>query len=263
MTHTLTQPQTTADTLTQAQIDHYRTRGFVKVEGIISKDEAVRYRDIALEVTKRRGREHRNVFSQDVNVWRDNPDIRPLTFHPNIAAIAQKLAGTALRLWHDHLLIKWPQKSTPTEFHQDQPYWCHDNSPHPISCWLALCDVPVERGCMTFIPETQKRTDLSPQNLQDPESLFTMAPDLRYAERVTLPLRAGDCTFHHGRCAHAANANATDDPRVAHVIIFIDECTTYTGKGHVVTDPLGLKPGVKLEGEWFPTADDMIAGRVQ
>jgi phytanoyl-CoA hydroxylase len=263
MAHASAEPRTTPDTLTDEQIASYRDRGFVKIEGIISQDEVARYYDIALAVHKRRGGEHRDVFSQDVNIWVDHDDIRPLTLHPNIGGIAQKLAGVALRIWHDHLLIKWPKHSTPTEFHQDQPYWCHDHSVEPISCWLALCDVPVERGCMTFIPGSKERTDLTPQNLQDPESLFGMAPDLRYAERVTLPLKAGDCTFHHGRCAHSANANATDDPRVAHVMIFMDECTTFSGKDHVVTKSLGLGVGAKLDGELFPTVDDIIAGRVQ
>jgi phytanoyl-CoA hydroxylase len=49
-----------------------------------------------------------------------------------------------------------------------------------------------------------------------------------------------------------ATPNLTDDPRVAHVIIFMDDVTTYSGKGHVVTDPLGLDPGGLLSGDLFP-----------
>lgn len=105
---------------------------------------------------------------------------------------------------------------------------------------------------MTFIPGTQERADLRAQNLRDPEDLYLIAPDLRWEPRVTVPLRAGDCTFHHSRCAHMANANDTDEPRVAHVVIYMDAETTYAAQPHVVTDPLGLRDGQPLDGEMFP-----------
>ncbi len=70
--------------------------------------------------------------------------------------------------------------------------------------------------------------------------------------RVTIPLRAGDCTFHHARCAHMATPNLTDEPRVAHVVIYMDATTTYRKQRHVVTDPLGLEEGQRLDGELFP-----------
>ena len=67
-----------------------------------------------------------------------------------------------------------------------------------------------------------------------------------------MPLRAGDLTFHHGVCAHAATPNLTDVPHVAHAIIYMDDGTRYNGAPHVVTDPLGLTEGDRLDGELFP-----------
>jgi hypothetical protein len=32
----------------------------------------------------------------------------------------------------------------------------------------------------------------------------------------------------------------------------MDEGTTYTGAPHVVTDPLGLRPGQRMDHEMFP-----------
>ena len=46
--------------------------------------------------------------------------------------------------------------------------------------------------------------------------------------------------------------NQTDRPRVAHVVIFMDQTTTYVKKNHVVTDPLDLQEGQRIEGELFP-----------
>lgn len=231
----------------------YRQDGFVAVRNIISRQEARRFRQRALQLQEEAASSERTgIFTQLVNVWVGDEEMRVLTLHPNIAACAARLSGVALRLWHDQLLIKRPRNQKATEFHQDQPYWPHDNSPSPISCWIALGDVPVERGCMTFLPGTHLRTDLPMQNLGDSRSLFSIAPDLEWSRRVTVPLRAGDCTFHHGRCAHMATPNETEEDRVAHVAIFFDAQATYNGARHIVTDPLGLQVGARFEHEMFP-----------
>jgi len=109
---------------------------------------------------------------------------------------------------------------------------------------------------MTFIPGSHSVSDLKPQNLEDSSSFFSMRPDLAWRERITIPLKAGDCTFHHGLCAHMATPNMTDEPRVAHIVIFMDAATTYRKKKHIVTDPLALEEGRLLEGELFPAVDD-------
>ena len=77
--------------------------------------------------------------------------------------------------------------------------------------------------------------------------------------RITIPLKAGDCTFHHARTAHMATPNVTDDPRVAHVIIYMDASTTYTGKRHVITDPLGLQTSQELASNLFPSVTEIVA----
>jgi ectoine hydroxylase-related dioxygenase (phytanoyl-CoA dioxygenase family) len=244
---------TTAESLPGDLIQAYRRDGFVKVPAIITPEEAARYSQDALALAERmRPYYDGPIFTQLVNAWRESDAIRALTMHPNVAAVAEKLAGMPLRLWHDHLLIKQPHNKAPTEFHQDQPFWPHGNSRMALSAWIALVDVPVERGCMTFIPRTHERHDLRPQDLSNSGDLMSLWDGLAFQPRVTLPLRAGDCTFHNGYCAHMAGSNDTDVPRVAHIIIYMDAAATYNGAAHVVTDPLGLQPGDPLAGEMFP-----------
>ncbi len=240
--------------VTAAQIDAYRRDGFVPVRGLIPRDEALDFREKALAASARlKALGEGPIFRQTVNVWRDDEAMRALTLHPAVAAAAKALSSRPLRLWHDQLLIKEAGNvSKPTEFHQDAPFWPHRDSPHPISCWIALGDVPVEAGCMTFLPGSQDRDDLPMQNLEDGRSLFQICPDLEWSPRTTVPLRAGDATFHHGRCAHMAGPNRLDDPRVAHVAIFMEAGARYSGTGHVVTDPLNLSTGDLLDGDLFP-----------
>lgn len=248
---------TTAATLPDEKIHSYREEGFVHIPNILSKDEAARFRDAALGLAEmKKSGADQSMFKQLVNVWRESGTMKELSFHRNVAEVAEKLAGCPLRLWHDQILIKNPKNSKATEFHQDQPYWPHAHSTRPISAWIALCDVPVERGCMTFLPGSQNRTDLPRQMLNDSRSLFNICPELEWSRRVTVPLKAGDCTFHHGRCAHMATPNFTDDPRVAHVVIFIETDATYRPAPHVVADDLGLKEGDRFDHELFPPVSE-------
>lgn len=248
--------QTTPDTLADEVVEQYRRDGFVHVPGIITKDEAEEFRQIALDLQARvrnlNAGANKAIFTQLVNVWQVDDGIKALTLHPNVGAVAERLAGIPLRLWHDHVLIKQPQNNASTEFHQDQPYWPHANCRHALSAWIALVDVPVERGCMTFLPRSHERTDLRAQNLADEHDLLQLAPEFVWYPRVTLPLKAGDCTFHHARTAHMATPNFTDDPRVAHIVIFMDAETTYTGARHVVSDDANLAPDSPFDHPLFP-----------
>jgi phytanoyl-CoA hydroxylase len=239
--------------ISNEQTRFYQENGFVHIPNIISREEAERFRLAALEFANTAQSLNQNpIFQQLVNVWTQDEVMKQLTLHPRVGKAAEQLSRNRLRLWHDQILIKKPHNNAATEFHQDQPYWPHLNSPHPISCWIALCDVPVERGCMTFIPKSQKYTNLPPQNLSDASSLLEICPELIWEPRVTIPLKAGDCTFHHGRCAHMATPNFTDEPRVAHVIIFMDAETQFSGTDHAVTKGLDLEIRKTIEGELFP-----------
>jgi len=250
---------TTAENLAEEAVRAYRRDGFVQVPRVFSTEDAAHYAEAALEARQRirsntTDSPQEKVFAQLLQLWKQDDVLRSLTLDPNLAAVATRLAGMPLRLWHDQTLIKDPHNGARTEFHQDGPYWPHANSRHALSAWVALVDVPVERGAMTFIPGSQEGDrDLRPQDLMDGDDLFALAPDLRWQQRVTVPLRAGDCTFHNSFVAHAANANATDDPRIAHVVIYVDRDLTYRADStHVVTDPLHLRDGSTLPDDQFP-----------
>jgi hypothetical protein len=236
-------------------VSAYREYGFVRVRGAVEPDRVERFRASAeafLAAHRAESLEKQGAFSQLVNVWQQDDDLRALTLDPGLARVAEQLAGFPLRLWHDQMLVKEPHNNVATEFHQDRPYWPHANDRLPLSAWIALVDVPPERGCMTFLPGTQHRTGLRPQDLHHEEDLFALDPSLRWIPRVTVPLRAGDCTFHSGYTGHMALPNRTDQARLAHVIIYMDAATTFSGTKHVVTDPLGLEPDAHLDDAMFP-----------
>ena len=240
--------------LPDEMIASYRADGFIHIPGVLEPDEVERFRNAARAVFDReQGLKPGNrMFKQVVNIWPRDDVLRDLTLDAQLSGLATQLAGIPLRIWHDQLLIKPPHNETPTEFHQDAPYWPHADCRHSLSAWVALVDVPVERGCMTFIPGQQERDDIRAIDLTDAHDLFEAAPDLTYQRRVTIPLRAGDVTFHNGYTPHTANANDTDEYRFAHVNIYVDRELHYDGRHHPCTDPLELAPGDHLPDDKFP-----------
>ncbi len=253
-----TTPTPSAYALDDETVANYRRDGFVRVPGVLDADEVARYRDAVAAVCEREegnasgDAAYQRIFKQVIQLWQFDPVLRDLTLHPRVAEIATRLAGIPLRLWHDHMLVKKPHNGAPTEFHQDAPYWPLADCRHSLSVWVALVDVPVERGCMSFLPGQQDRREIRPIDLKDKTDLFTAAPDLVFAPRVTVPLRAGDVTFHNGYTPHTANANDTDEFRYAFVTIYMDRDATYSGKSHPVTDPMGLPVGSRFPDEAFP-----------
>jgi len=89
-------------------------------------------------------------FIKKNNIWCQDEIMRELTFHPNLTAMATRLAGTKLRIWHDHILAKMPELSAPTAFHQDLVKWPYDRKSMVLSAWISLQDTTVEMGCMSF-----------------------------------------------------------------------------------------------------------------
>ena len=242
--------------LTDAQVASYRDAGFIALRGVITREQALEFRSAAQEALVKIGdyakqSGNTEVFKQALNAWQHDETMRQLTLSPVIGAMAEQLAGSDLRLWHDQILIKDPETG-PTEFHQDQPYWPHENSANPLTAWIALGDVPVERGCMSFIPGSHRLSDLERQDIKSESSLFEIAPSLTWEPRETFPLRAGDLTFHHGRCAHMANANRTTEARLAHAVIFIDADSRFSGAPHPITKTLDLAAGDAFPDDLFP-----------
>ena len=245
--------------ISEQMLDEYRRNGIIKVEQVISREEAARYREVTLQLLESAPKggpvNYADAFHQYVDVWRDNDILQLLTLHPKVGAIAEQLAGIPMRLWHDHTLAKEPSKAQPTAFHQDQIKWPFVKPRHTLSAWIALQDTPVERGCMSFIVGSHEVEDLPNIGTGDQERWKVEKPDLEWWPRLTVPLKAGDCTFHNGMIMHAAGANLTEEWRVAHVVILVDREAVYSGQKHVVTDSLGLEAGQRMPDDRFPPVE--------
>lgn len=213
-------------------------------------------RDLAGEDSEERDKKDR--ILQMINLWEQYPEVRSYVLGGRVGKMAQRLTESdTIHLYHDQALIKEPGPSAPSPWHQDQPYW-PSKEPGMISCWMALDDVTVERGCMQFIPGSHAWGEFPPISFEGegPELKDYLSEEQKAKwDPVPVELEAGSCTFHHGLTFHYTNANTTDHIRRALVAIFIPEGVTYAADEKMdnpFVDTITSEKGEPLRGERFP-----------
>ena len=247
--------------LSDEQVAQYQRDGFIQISNVLDPPDLARLRDavvaaVEAEKTVRAEGEtkspYEQIFIQKVNLWRRHPAVREFVLCKRFGDLAARLSGEPVRVWHDQALFKEPREGAKTPWHQDAHYWPHQQRIEQISIWIALRDATIDNGCMSFIPGSQHVQGLEPIRLANPQNIFDLAPEFKGAKPRTIELRAGSCTFHNGLTFHYAGPNKSEHMREAFAIIYMPDGTTYDGKPHIVTDPLNLKAGDRLEGEMFP-----------
>ena len=220
--------------ISEEKINFYSQYGFIKIENVVGEeflDEVKKIIEYAVLI--RKGKDARELkdksqyeqsFLQCGYLCWDFPAIKEFVFAKRFAGIARDLMQTEhVRLWHDQALFKEPGGRI-TDAHQDCSYWPVNEPQHTITMWLALTNVPKEKGCLYFYPnsnnpEQREYVDIF-KNPHQPEFLSN-------SEKVFVPLTAGDATFHSGLTFHGAGNNQTTEMRTAMTIIYIKDGLTF------------------------------------
>ncbi len=255
--------------VTDEKVAFFQTNGYVPFEGVLNAEElAVVRRGMADALAARKGivrdlggeanDDGHDRILQMLNLWEHYPEIQGYVFGGRIIRMAQRLTGSkTIHLYHDQALVKEPGPSAPSPWHQDQPYW-PSREPGMISCWMALDDVTVERGCMQFVAGSHRWGEFEPISFgPDGPALFDLLTDEQKAQwkPVAVELKAGSCTFHHGLTFHYTNANTTTQTRRALVTIYIPDGITYAAEEKMdnpFSDTITSPKGAPLRGTRFP-----------
>ncbi|MEQ8291189.1 MAG: phytanoyl-CoA dioxygenase family protein [Roseovarius sp.] len=152
-------------------------------------------------------------FLEDFCNWQENPQYHDLIFKTGIGEVAGRLMGSRkTRLYHDHLLVKEPNTSARTPWHQDQPYYNIDGMQN-CSMWAPMDPVSRE-STLEFVagthtgPWLMPRTFMSNEAKWFPEGSLQNLPDIE-ADRSAFDIRGwalepGDAVFFHMLTLHAA-----------------------------------------------------------
>lgn len=230
----------------EREVSLFQENGFLQIPEFFSREEISELAD-ALDSTieDKRARmldadgevpdAYNQVFNQMVNLWVDYDAVRKFTFNPKLAEVARKISKCRqVTLYHDHALIKPPgESSRETNWHQDAPYWPMEQI-GALSAWIAVDDVTIDNGCLQFIPGSHRYGRLEPVPLATKgASILKMLEETGVKEEVepvTMEMKAGGVTFHHGCTFHYATSNRSAVPRRAHAIIYMPDHITYNGR---------------------------------
>lgn len=221
----------TAYDVDPADVERFRTNGFVHLRGVLLAETLDRY---AAEITDKvielnamhlpmeERSTYDKAFLQVMNLWRESDIARELVFASRLAGIATELLGTAgVRLYHDQALYKEPSGGI-TPWHVDQYYWPLSTD-KTCTVWIPLQDTSVEMGPLSFAAGSHGYEGLRDLSIgDDSERLIQEAMDGEQFRYVQEPFPLGDVSFHNGFTFHRAPANQSDRPRKVMTVIYID-----------------------------------------
>jgi phytanoyl-CoA hydroxylase len=245
--------------VSDADLTAFHRNGWVKLGHVLGDSDLQRIHVLAkeMEVAPSAPRKvGRDGFGDDAN----NPDylkrlqvLNLRATYPEIIAVAEKIAPIvaalmgvpSLRLWSDMLFIKKGDgDSKPTMWHQDLPKVPIDRR-GLVNAWIAVDDVPVSRGAMAFASGSHRLGSLGAVSQLGEERDLTEILNNRdwdcISDLTTVPLKAGEATFHSGMTLHRAHANKDAVDRIGLGFHFIDADALFTGAASRYTDDLGLK----------------------
>jgi Phytanoyl-CoA dioxygenase (PhyH) len=256
--------------VTADEVERFREDGWVKLEGLIDPAYAARMLSGAVELMGESGdqAELRPGLDVDFDRWYDKhflasdgiEPFRSLTYSDAMGRNAQLLMqrNVAVRHWADMIGCRPPvgrgERDAATPYHQDYPCGQFDRVGN-TSFWIALNDIPAERGTMRFRSGSHREGPLgrsfTASTTADVHDVYPRLKE-RYPLSEPFDFRAGDATCHSQLVLHGAPQNTTDEPRWTYITIYFPADTLYTGASFHGRDRVELQIDKPFEDPHFP-----------
>ncbi len=233
--------------LTQAEIAHYRNKGYVVPNYRLSVDLLGRMREAYARLLKDNpgisadfmlGPHLENPGTQGVKGSREWLEFAT---HPDLMEMAADLIGDDIILWGTTIFGKPAHNGKETPWHQDGDYY-------PIrpletqSIWIALDEVTLENGPMRFIPGSHQQKQLFTHHWEENDGLtINLVCDQQHFDATTaenLILKAGQVSYHDVYMIHGSLANTTTERRAGFVVRLMPAASHYD---HALGEEIGKK----------------------
>ena len=227
---------------TDQEVAFYHEHGYYKSKKIFTDEEidaaiagSERYyqgeRDAELPAEIRGWRpEHGDVLRKNDYASLQNRELTALVRKPILAAIAARLAGAPIRLWHDQLLYKPvsnPQKAANVGWHTDRGYWKTCSSANMLTAWIPFHDCDEQMGTIMMVdqsldwPDNTEGLDFFSNDLAGLEKKFNTGG--KPVVKVPMNLLKGEVSFHHCMTIHGSGPNHSMQPRRSIAVHMQDE----------------------------------------
>ena len=148
---------------------------------------------------------------------------------PEFREIAARVygAGTPVACFRAMFMNKPARRGTLLPWHQD--CWTDLDRQPLITAWTALDPATVANGCVEVVPGSHRRGRVNTAHasgfLTEAQAEEHCPPD----RRAYLELAAGEAVLLHNRLLHRSDVNATDTPRRAFSVCYMDGRTRAAG----------------------------------
>lgn len=231
--------------LTDEEIAFYREQGYLLIEGLFSRDEALTLRAEAhalIECLAERrnveatwgsaravaqARETQLLHCHDVQFY--SAAFTRLLVDERLTGAAAGIIGSPnVQLHHNKLFIKPPEKGSPFPMHQDHPFFPHERH-SMIAAIIHFDDAPVEKGCVRVVPGSHK---LGPVE-HEPDGGWHL-PFEQYPIESAIPCaaKAGDVLFFSYLTIHGSGINVSNEARTTLLIQMRDPADRPAVKTH-------------------------------
>jgi ectoine hydroxylase-related dioxygenase (phytanoyl-CoA dioxygenase family) len=196
----------------------FEKNGFVSPISIVDLETANSYRNILENVEQKIG--HLN-YRYKIHTALDF--VYKLATNERLLDKIEELLGPNILIYNASFVIKEPNTKTHISWHQDLTYWGF-NDDKQVAAWVALSDASEESGCMHMIPESHKNGQIAHKFIADKNNLLHHGQTIENVSEdgaVSLPLRAGEASLHHGWTMHTSYPNKSSDRRIGLNINYI------------------------------------------
>lgn len=205
----------------------------------------------------------------DRYLWKSNQHIKDFVMQAGCGRLAgQAMGSNSTRFYFDHLLVKEPETSAPTPWHQDVPYWPF-NGQQICSVWVALSDATIAGSAMEFVrgshldnkyymPELFAAREDHPSSWQlegEGERVPDIEADRDQYDIIGWDVKRGDAVIFSAWILHGAPGNSSLTSRRSAISTrwLGDDSVWYP---HTGADPTVTDDDVSIAAGEYPADDD-------
>ncbi|MEM7271648.1 MAG: phytanoyl-CoA dioxygenase family protein [Actinomycetota bacterium] len=200
--------------LTDAQVDHFRTRGYLAPLDLLTAEEVATARaKLEAYEAETGGPIGGTERAGGHLLW---PWVDGLMRHEKLLDAVEDLIGPDILCWNSVFWIKEAGSPSYVGWHQDLEYWGLDND-DLVNVWIALSPASDEAGAMSVIPGSHLEL-LDHDETYNEDNMLTRGQELKIdvseREVASMALGPGQMSMHSVRLAHGSGPNTTDDRRI-------------------------------------------------
>lgn len=249
--------------LTQAQVDQFRTQGFVPRVRVFSPERAAEIRAELERYERSSGGPLRGELRHKSHLlFRFLSDV---VHDTRVVDAIEDLYGPDLLCWSSNFFIKEARTPAYVSWHQDSTYWGL-SSPDVVTAWIALTPSNADNGAMAVIPGTHTMDQVPHRDTFADANLLTrgqeVAVDVDPTSASRLDLEPGEMSLHHVRLIHGSPPNPSDGRRIGFAIRYIPTSVRQLHGNDSATLVRGVDRFNSFEHEPVPAADmapEMVA----